>query len=1149
MAERRLSTDEAVRMVGRPVIARRRIEQSPLDDAPSVPAGTPGTVADYDDGLLIVDFGEPYGAVIVSADEIAEHRPRPRVQADQPLQPTAQTEDATQPNYRPARTAQERTELEDKRRLILALDQAFDVPIRVGRVNIPGARGIFKVQPEVIRLRSASNLATAAHEIGHFLRKRDLIDPAGYEDQLEALAANLRGEPLEEGIAEFVRLYVVAPAVLGERMPGLVERFEASMQAAWPEGLAALRDTRERYAAWRASPLRARVASTIDRHQKARGWHLTTRDFGRWWDRLYAAVVDDLHPIKALERAVGSVLPTDRSPYMLARLARGVGGVGDVFMRYGAVDFNTLRLREGVQPFRDIIQPVWKDRTDFETYLVLRRAAELVSSEQERLARAGRRLLELWEVSDQDVGAEIEALDRQYPAFETAAEELRKWNDALLDYIAASGRYDAGTIAAIKRLHENYVPLYRVFEELPEDLGGLPGGRRLANLPSPLKRLQGSTRRIISPLESFVRNAYAITSVANRNEVSAQLADLMTRTEGFGRLMEAVPPRVRGTSFVLSEIEDALRAAGIDLTEEGIDLERVATVFRPIYHPEKNHLIIYRNGQPQVWYVDPGIYKAMLALDRVTLGWMGQVLRIPARIFRAGIIFTPTFQIRNFLRDQQTAAIQGKAVPFVGYVKGLMELFGAGEHYQRWLAAGGSIFANMALDRPHLEQTLQRVMGGQASLTGMLDPRNLKETGRSLAHVMAKLTEASESPTRIGVFRRELEQLRPEDAASARPARAQALRAAFESREASLDFARRGGAIRAWTMVTAFMNPWLQGLDKLARTVKEHPSKVAIVGAAMIAVEFLLHEWNKRQPCYQHVPAWQRDIFWILALPSEIPGTGISCVRLPRPFEYGVLFGAIPRRLFEVLDEQDPDWGDRLLETTLRGFGHEMLPTALVSLVENYSNWDRFRDRPIVSRGLEAVAPSEQFNPRTTEVAKRLGRIFEYSPAKIDNLIHGYFGTLGSDLTSAVDALFAEQDYGEPPTKPVADWPIIRAFVSRHPNIQADPLERFYEYRERGLEAKRTRDKLKREGATAERLEAWDRSHAWELWLYPAFERQARRFSDWRHHLIQIERDPSLSGDKKREALDRAVGDMVTRARELVEGALETRRQFNTDRR
>jgi len=53
------------------VTAQRRIEQSPLSDAPSVPRGTHGHLEDEDAPWLLVDFGEPYGVVLCEASDLA----------------------------------------------------------------------------------------------------------------------------------------------------------------------------------------------------------------------------------------------------------------------------------------------------------------------------------------------------------------------------------------------------------------------------------------------------------------------------------------------------------------------------------------------------------------------------------------------------------------------------------------------------------------------------------------------------------------------------------------------------------------------------------------------------------------------------------------------------------------------------------------------------------------------------------------------------------------------------------------------------------------------------------------------------------------------------------------------------------------------
>jgi len=52
------------------VHARRRIDQSPLSDAPAVPRGTRGHIEDEADGFYWVDFGESFGTVACDREDL-----------------------------------------------------------------------------------------------------------------------------------------------------------------------------------------------------------------------------------------------------------------------------------------------------------------------------------------------------------------------------------------------------------------------------------------------------------------------------------------------------------------------------------------------------------------------------------------------------------------------------------------------------------------------------------------------------------------------------------------------------------------------------------------------------------------------------------------------------------------------------------------------------------------------------------------------------------------------------------------------------------------------------------------------------------------------------------------------------------------------
>lgn len=67
-----MSGRPTIETVGVAVVARRRIDQSPLSRAPAVPRGRRGTVEDLDQptGDYLVDFGGRYGVVVVAPTEV-----------------------------------------------------------------------------------------------------------------------------------------------------------------------------------------------------------------------------------------------------------------------------------------------------------------------------------------------------------------------------------------------------------------------------------------------------------------------------------------------------------------------------------------------------------------------------------------------------------------------------------------------------------------------------------------------------------------------------------------------------------------------------------------------------------------------------------------------------------------------------------------------------------------------------------------------------------------------------------------------------------------------------------------------------------------------------------------------------------------------
>ena len=128
-------------------------------------------------------------------------------------------------------------------------------------------------------------------------------------------------------------------------------------------------------------------------------------------------------------------------------------------------------------------------------------------------------------------------------------------------------------------LNQDYVPFYRLFEESPLAAGRGPGKKVFADLWTPVKRMKGSGREIVDPLESIVKNTDTYLNLAERNRVGQALVRQAERSEGAAQWIEEVSAPQRPAKFQLREIERVLKEAGADLSEA--DLEATAMIFRP----------------------------------------------------------------------------------------------------------------------------------------------------------------------------------------------------------------------------------------------------------------------------------------------------------------------------------------------------------------------------------------------------------------------------------------------------------------------------------------------------------------------------------------------------------------------------------------
>lgn len=830
------------------------------------------------------------------------------------------------------------------------------------------------------------------------------------------------------------------------------------------------------------------------------------------FDRLYTLVVDDLNPIRqeVREMAGTNKLPASQDPYQLARLTRGTFGKADQFLEHATYDFRTYE--SNGKSLKSILEPIADDLNGLRAYAASQRAIEL----HDRGV-----------VSGFDIGAATRVVveGERYAPILT---ELVGYQNRLAAYLRDSGVLSKDAYSAMLEANKNYVPFFRVMDD------GAPGGSGAGkglSATNPIHGIKGSTRDIVDPIESIIKNTYAYVALAERNAVSVKFVEMANSTGRAEDFIRKVSPQTRATTIQEREMGKFLEMYGIDKVPDDL-----LTVFRAARSPlAENEIAVFENGKRVVYEVQPDVARAFNAADQETANILARVLAVPARTLRAGSVLSPDFIIRNALRDQSSAFVLSKAgyLPVFDMVRGALSLAKKDDHFQNWLKAGGANSALVAMDRQYLQQHIFKLSGE----TGLAD--RAWNVAKSPLEILRVSSELIENATRLGEFKR---------VAGAASDKATLQDAAFASREVTLDFARIGAKMRAANMISAFLNAHVQGLDRTVRAFSDNPvGTTAKVAASITLPSVLLWYANHDDPRYRELPRWQKDLFWIVMTDETI-------YRIPKPFELGIVFGSLPERALDGFFGDNPAAFKDFEKAILDAFVPNVIPTFAAPIVEQFSNRSMFTGSPLIPASAEKLLPEYQYNEYTTETTKALGSLLGAfpgmtaraiadedtfiggiarslsTPILIENYLRGWTGGLGMYALKLADAALREAGAVPDPVLPaatLADIPVIKAFVVRYPSATAQSIQDFYD---RYYADKKVWDTIQakaREGdvAAVEKTQAFRPEAMMQL-------------DDVRETLIthsqlirMIHKNPDVPADEKRQLIDTLYFRMIEVAR------------------
>jgi hypothetical protein len=291
-----------------------------------------------------------------------------------------------------------------------------------------------------------------------------------------------------------------------------------------------------------------------------------------------------------------------------------------------------------------------------------------------------------------------------------------------------------------------------------------------------------------------------------------------------------------------------------------------------------------------------------------------------------------------------------------------------------------------------------------------------------------------------------------------------------------LNFSRRGNSaiIRVLTAMVPFMNARIQGLDVLYRagfgemaSVNKEMQQKAFMTRSLTILGLSAMYWALASDSeeYKTAEPEMRDNYWIM-----------GSVRIPIPFEIGTVFKVFPERILEYWFGQDT--GKDLKESIFRNLTSTLafnpIPQAALPLVENVANHSFFTGQPIVGKGMEDVAPKFQATSGTSLLAQQVGEATGASPMKVDNLIRGYTGTLGTYAVMMIDSVMRGEGDPTKATMKAEQLPVIKRFFASEKGTGT--ISSYYDLKEQVQEATRTLNYLERTGNSQD-LKAYYEEH------------------------------------------------------------------------
>jgi hypothetical protein len=481
-----------------------------------------------------------------------------------------------------------------------------------------------------------------------------------------------------------------------------------------------------------------------------------------------------------------------------------------------------------------------------------------------------------------------------------------------------------------------------------------------------------------------------------------------------------------------------------------------------------------------------------------------KVLGYPADVLRKFVTRNPAYAIRQSIRDPLNAWLTtgGNFVPVLSSFKELGSMVAGRSPNERILQQAGAISSNV-------------FNGGNEDIQMIL--RDISTGKGGYGRLMSKadaFAMQGDAATRAVLYNKYREQ---------GMTHMQALLGALES----MNFARRGisPSMQYLSTMIPFFNAQVQGLDVIYRAMagkttfeKEMDvrSKLFKRGLLMAAATMTYAALMEDDEAYKNATPEERAQNWFVYLPGmDEP------IRLPIPFELGMVFKAIPELIWNTaFSDQELSGAAKTIGKLAYNTVPLGLPQGIKPALEVAMNYSLYGGDNIVSQREQGLDKPEQFRANTSELAKMLGSVGGLSPIQIEYLIRGYTGGLGVAITQLPNPVLRPLNPSEDlegAAKKVSQMPILGNLFQ--PTDGRGIINAAYEQADEFQKASNTYKKMLEQGRRAD-AQAYAQRYSAEIAansLGGAFRQQMGELAKVRR-LVESSKD--LTPEQKRVRID-----------------------------